>query len=399
MNMKRFGPGMLVAAAFIGPGTVTTASIAGANFGFVLIWALLLSCIITFVLQEMSSRLGIVSGLGLSESLNQSIQNSTTKLCLMGLVVAAIGAGNAAFEVGNITGAAIGLNQIIGLSVPECSVFIGIIAFILLGTNAFKLIEPLLTVLVILMSLLFLVTMMIIDIDLQEFMNGLMNPKISSESLIMIMALIGTTVVPYNLFLHAHFSKQKWKELEPSKALKYSRVDTAVAISLGGLITLAIMSTSAVAFFGSAVNISANNIGEQLNPILGSYSNYIFSFGLFAAGVTSAVTAPLAASIAVTEALGWENDPSQKKFKVIWISIISVGTLFAFLGTKPLEAILFAQATNALLLPIIAIFLFYIVNKTQVMGSYTNGFWVNFLAVIIIISILSLSGYKVSTLI
>ena len=397
--MKRFGPGMLVAAAFIGPGTVTTASIAGANFGFVLIWALLLSCIITFVLQEMSSRLGIVSGLGLSESLNQSIQNSTTKLCLMGLVVAAIGAGNAAFEVGNITGAAIGLNQITGFSVPECTVFIGIITFILLGTNAFKLIEPLLTVLVILMSLLFLVTMMIIDIDLQEFMNGLMNPKISSESLIMIMALIGTTVVPYNLFLHAHFSKQKWKELEPSKALKYSRVDTAVAISLGGLITLAIMSTSAVAFFGSAVNISANNIGEQLNPILGSYSNYIFSFGLFAAGVTSAVTAPLAASIAVTEALGWENDPSQKKFKVIWISIISVGTLFAFLGTKPLEAILFAQATNALLLPIIAIFLFYIVNKTQVMGSYTNGFWVNFLAVIIIISILSLSGYKVSTLI
>ena len=397
--MKRFGPGMLVAAAFIGPGTVTTASIAGANFGFVLIWALLLSCIITFVLQEMSSRLGIVSGLGLSESLNQSIQNSTTKLCLMGLVVAAIGAGNAAFEVGNITGAAIGLNQITGLSVPECTVFIGMITFILLGTNAFKLIEPLLTVLVILMSLLFLVTMMIIDVDLQEFMNGLMNPKISSESLIMIMALIGTTVVPYNLFLHAHFSKQKWKELEPSKALKYSRVDTAVAISLGGLITLAIMSTSAVAFFGSAVNISANNIGEQLNPILGSYSNYIFSFGLFAAGVTSAVTAPLAASIAVTEALGWENDPSQKKFKLIWISIISVGTLFAFLGTKPLEAILFAQATNALLLPIIAIFLFYIVNKTQVMGSYINGFWINFLAVIIIISILSLSGYKVSTLI
>ena len=397
--MKRFGPGMLVAAAFIGPGTVTTASIAGANFGFVLIWALLLSCIITFVLQEMSSRLGIVSGLGLSESLNQSIKNSTTKLCLMGLVVAAIGAGNAAFEVGNITGAAIGLNQITGLSVPECTVFIGMITFTLLGTNAFKLIEPLLTVLVILMSLLFLVTMMIIDIDLQEFMNGLMNPKISSESLIMIMALIGTTVVPYNLFLHAHFSKQKWKELEPNKALKYSRVDTAVAISLGGLITLAIMSTSAVAFFGSAVNISANNIGEQLNPILGSYSNYVFSFGLFAAGVTSAVTAPLAASIAVTEALGWENDPSQKKFKVIWISIISIGTLFAFLGTKPLEAILFAQATNALLLPIIAIFLFYIVNKTQVMGSYTNGFWVNSLAVIIIISILSLSGYKVSTLI
>ena len=71
--MRRFGPGMLVAAAFIGPGTVTTASIAGANFGFALMWALLLSIIVTFVLQEMSSRLGIVSGLGLSEALRSSI--------------------------------------------------------------------------------------------------------------------------------------------------------------------------------------------------------------------------------------------------------------------------------------------------------------------------------------
>ena len=157
--MRRFGPGMLVAAAFIGPGTVTTASIAGANFGFVLMWALLLSIIVTFVLQEMSSRLGIVSGLGLSEALRSSINNHFLKAFIMILIVSALGIGNAAFEVGNITGAAIGLSQISSLSISSSVLIVGILVLILLGTRIFKVLEQILTVLVVIMSLLFLLTM------------------------------------------------------------------------------------------------------------------------------------------------------------------------------------------------------------------------------------------------
>ena len=397
--MRRFGPGMLVAAAFIGPGTVTTASIAGANFGFVLMWALLLSIIVTFVLQEMSSRLGIVSGLGLSEALRSSINNHFLKVFLMILIVSALGIGNAAFEVGNITGAAIGLSQISNLSISSSVLIVGILVLILLGTRIFKMLEQILTVLVVIMSLLFLLTMITIEIDYSKLLRGLFIPTVTASSLLTIMALIGTTVVPYNLFLHADASKRKWKDQELNQALNNSHVDTAISIGLGGLITLAIMSTSAVAFFGSSMEISSENLARQLEPILGSYSSYIFNFGLFVAGITSAVTAPLAASIAVTEALGWKNDPSSFRFKLVWIIILLIGLLFAYFGTKPLQAILFAQATNALLLPFLALFLFYVVNNSRLMGSHKNTITINMIALIIIMAVVLLSSYKIFLLI
>ena len=397
--MRRFGPGMLVAAAFIGPGTVTTASIAGANFGFVLMWALLLSIIVTFVLQEMSSRLGIVSGLGLSEALRSSINNHFLKAFLMILIVSALGIGNAAFEVGNITGAAIGLSQISNLSISSSVLIVGILVLILLGTRIFKILEQILTVLVVIMSLLFLLTMITIEIDYSKLLRGLFIPTVTASSLLTIMALIGTTVVPYNLFLHADASKRKWKDQEVTQALNNSRADTAISIGLGGLITLAIMSTSAVAFFGSSMEISSENLARQLEPILGSYSSYIFNFGLFVAGITSAVTAPLAASIAVTEALGWKNDPSSFRFKLVWIIILLIGVLFAYFGTKPLQAILFAQATNALLLPFLALFLFYVVNNSRLMGSHKNTITINIIALIIIMAVVLLSSYKIFLLI
>lgn len=397
--MRRFGPGMLVAAAFIGPGTVTTASIAGANFGFVLMWALLLSIIVTFVLQEMSSRLGIVSGLGLSEALRSSINNHFLKAFLMILIVSALGIGNAAFEVGNITGAAIGLSQISNLSISSSVLIVGILVLILLGTRIFKMLEQILTVLVVIMSLLFLLTMITIEIDYSKLLRGLFIPTVTASSLLTIMALIGTTVVPYNLFLHADASKRKWKDQEVTQALNNSRADTAISIGLGGLITLAIMSTSAVAFFGSSMEISSENLARQLEPILGSYSSYIFNFGLFVAGITSAVTAPLAASIAVTEALGWKNDPSSFRFKLVWIIILLIGVLLAYFGTKPLQAILFAQATNALLLPFLALFLFYVVNNSRLMGSHKNTITINMIALIIIMAVVLLSSYKIFLLI
>ena len=397
--MRRFGPGMLVAAAFIGPGTVTTASIAGANFGFVLMWALLLSIIVTFVLQEMSSRLGIVSGLGLSEALRSSINNHFLKAFLMILIVSALGIGNAAFEVGNITGAAIGLSQISSLSISSSVLIVGILVLILLGTRIFKILEQILTVLVVIMSLLFLLTMITIEIDYSKLLRGLLIPNATPSSLLTIMALIGTTVVPYNLFLHADASKRKWEDQEVTQALNNSRADTAISIGLGGLITLAIMSTSAVAFFGSSMEISSENLARQLEPILGSYSSYIFNFGLFVAGITSAVTAPLAASIAVTEALGWKNDPSSFRFKLVWIIILLIGLLFAYFGTKPLQAILFAQATNALLLPFLALFLFYVVNNSRLMGSHKNTITINMIALIIIMAVVLLSSYKIFLLI
>ena len=176
--MPRFGPGILVTAAFIGPGSIATASVAGANFGFVLLWALLFSLVATGILQEMAARLGLASGSGLSEALRSTFTNPIISRGSVFLVVAAIGLGNAAYEAGNISGAALGLQSISGLPISVCAVILGMISAILLGSSGYKVLEPLPVILVLTMSVVFVVTMIIIDVNYHSVFRGLLVPSI-----------------------------------------------------------------------------------------------------------------------------------------------------------------------------------------------------------------------------
>ncbi|MDB3967260.1 Nramp family divalent metal transporter [Porticoccaceae bacterium] len=385
--MKKFGPGLLVTAAFIGPGSIATASAAGANFGSVLLWALLFSLIATVVLQEMAARLGLVTGEGLSQALRTTFNNPALSRAAVLLVVAAIGVGNAAYEAGNISGAALGLQSLLPFSTSVCALLIGGLAALLLAGGGYKLLEPILIVLVLIMSMVFVLTMLMIDLDLGAMMVGLFKPSMPSGSALTVVALIGTTVVPYNLFLHANIVQEKWRGTDTAQAIKESRGDTVISIGLGGLITLAVMSTSAVAFFNTGAQFSAASLATQLEPVLGTAANSFFAFGLMAAGLTSAITAPLAAAYAVTGAMGWPTDFNDWRFKLIWMLVLAVGTLFAALGTKPIAAILFAQAANGILLPVTAIFLIIIMNRVDLLGEYRNRLVTNMLGVTVVVAV------------
>ena len=396
--MRKFGPGLLVTAAFIGPGSVATASAAGANFGFVLLWALLFSVIATIVLQEMASRLGLVSGNGLSQALRTTFNNPLLSRTAVILVVAAIGVGNAAYEAGNISGAALGLNSLTALPQGVSALLIGALSAILLGSGAFRLLEPILVALVLIMSAVFVVTMLGVNIDFGVLLSGLLTPSIPAGSTLTVIALIGTTVVPYNLFLHASLVQKKWRGVDTRQAITESRIDTVISIGLGGLITLAVMSTSAVAFFNSGTAFSAASLATQLEPLLGASANILFACGLLAAGLTSAITAPLAAAYAVTGALGWSTEFTDRRFRAICMSVLLVGTVFAALGSKPIAAILFAQAANGLLLPVIAIFLIIIVNRADLLGEYRNKLASNLLGAVVVITVTGLGLFNIARL-
>ena len=396
--MKGFGPGFLVTAAFIGPGSIATASVAGANFGFVLLWALLFSLIATIVLQEMAARLGLVSGSGLSQALRSTFSNPIISRCAVVLVVSAIGIGNAAYEAGNISGAALGLATIAPLSAAWCALVIGILSALLLGTGGYKLLEPVLIILVLTMSSVFVVTMVLVDVDYGALFRGLVTPQIPEGSARTIIALIGTTVVPYNLFLHANAVQEKWRGVDLETAIGQSRKDTMVSIGLGGLITLAVMSTAAVAFFQTGNPFSAQSLATQLEPVLGSGANYFFALGLVAAGLTSAITAPLAAAYAVSGALGWPSDFADRRFRGIWLTVLTIGTLFAAVGTKPIAAILFAQAANGLLLPIIAVFLLIIMNRGDLLGDHRNKWTANVIGGTVLVTVTALGVFNIAKL-
>ena len=381
----KFGPGALVTAAFIGPGTITTCSLAGSNFGYSLLWGLVFSVIATIVLQEMSARLGIITQQGLGEALRKQFNTPVSKIITAVLVISAITIGNAAFETGNILGASIGLQSLTttyDMPVRFWVAITGIVAFLLLLAGSYKLIERVLIALVIVMSLTFVTTAIIISPNLKEIISGMFVPSVPDGSILALVGLIGTTVVPYNLFLHASAVQERWKN---KSDLPEARRDISVSVILGGLISMSIVVTSAVAFFGSGAALTnASDLGLQLVPLLGSKAKYFIGTGLFAAGISSSITAPLAAAYATNGILGWKMDLNSRRFRMIWMFILLIGVIFSMIGFRPLEAIVFAQAANGILLPVIAVYLLWVMNSTKVMGSNVNTRLSNIAGVLVV---------------
>lgn len=397
----RLGPGLLVTAAFIGPGTITTASIAGANFGFTLIWTLLFSVIATILLQSMAARLGVVTGQDLAQALRTHIQHPLFKPLAAFLVISAIGVGSAAYEAGNLSGATMGLIEIFPqVHAQVWTPLIAIFSALLLYSGKHKVVETALIFLVLLMSLVFISTLVMAAPPMAEVFAGFI-PSIPEGSITTVLALVGTTIVPYNLFLHSGILAAKHdKQIDQRKLIKHTNLDTSISVTLGGVITLAILSTASVAFYGTDVGkVSAANMAMQLEPLLGNAAHYFFAIGLFAAGLTSAITAPLAGAYAVCGMLGWSNDMNNSRFKLVAIVILVFGAAVASLGLDPVAVIIFAQAANGILLPIVTTYLVWLVNQKSVMGNYTNSIIVNLLILPVLLLIFGLSSYKLISLI
>ncbi len=398
--IKNVGPGVLVSAAFIGPGTVTVCTLAGVNFQYALLWALLLSIISCIILQEMAARLGIISQKGLSECIRDEIKNPILRSLSIILIFAAIVIGNAAYEAGNISGAVLGITSIVSPEVVNIgnfslniwSLIIGAFAFGLLSLGNYKILERVFIGLVLIMSISFLVTAILTKPDLSSVLHGLFIPSFGSDKILTVIALVGTTVVPYNLFLHASLVGEKWKHPEQ---LPIARKELIIAITIGGLVSMAIVITSAVPGLNNVT--SAADLAVGLRPLFGDFATWFIGIGLLAAGITSSITAPLAAAYVVKGCLGWKGGLRSFKFKLVWASIIIIGVIFSSLRLNPIEVIRFAQIANGLLLPIIAIFLFWIVNKTSVLGKYKNNLLQNILGILIITIAIFLGAKSIYT--
>jgi len=392
---KNIGPGTLVTAAFIGPGTVTMCTKAGVGFGFDLLWALALSTIACVVLQEMAARLGIITQQGLSEVLRSQIKTPLLRYFMMAMVIAAIFIGNAAYEAGNISGGVLGLSTMIvdptfslgGYSFNYLSILIGAIAFSILILGNFKALERILVTLVIFMSTAFLITAILTRPNILAILAGFI-PNISEEKTWTIIGLIGTTVVPYNLFLHASLVSEKWKSADD---LHLAKRDTQIAIIIGGIISMAIVIAAASVQKQEISN--AADLALSLQPLFGTWAKNILGLGLFAAGITSAITAPLAAAYVVKGCFGWESNLKSIRFRLVWMTVLLVGVVFSSIGCKSIEIITFAQIANGMLLPIVATFLLWAMNQKAVLAKHTNTRNQNLLG-FIIVSIAILLGLK-----
>ncbi len=351
----------ILAAAFIGPGTITTAASAGSRFGLALLWALTFSTVACVVLQEASARLTLASGSDLGQALRRRFAGGWRGAAVLLLVLGAIVVGCAAYQAGNILGGVAGAALAVDLPRPALTLATGLAAGLLLWFNRATTLAHLLGALVAVMGGAFLVTAVALRPDPLALARGALLPALPAGSAVLALGLVGTTVVPYNLFLGSGLAR--------GQGLGEMRFGLAVAVGLGGLISAGVL------VVGTAVEgeFSFPALAAVLAGRLGEWSGLLVAAGLFCAGLSSAVTAPLAAAVTARslfgagEAAEWRE--GSWRYRAVWLSVLGAGLAFGLSGVRPIPAIIIAQALNGALLPLVAVFLLLAVNDPVLMGG------------------------------
>jgi len=357
----------VIAAAFIGPGTVTTAASAGAGHGFRLLWALAFSTVACLVLQEASARLTVVSGRDLGQAIRERFRGGGLGVVVPAAVLGAVVLGCAAYEAGNLLGGVVGAVLATGLPRFWLTLAAAGGAFVLLWLGTTHTVSRILGGVVAFMGVAFLITAVRLFPDPTSLLRGTLIPSLPPGSPLLVMGLIGTTVVPYNLFLGSGIAR--------GQTLGELRFGLGVAVVLGGVISMAVL------VVGTAIGppLAFEDLGRALRARLGGWAESLFAYGLLAAGLSSAITAPLAAAVTASSLLspgGSEGDdgPDPRwreaswRFRGVWLLVLLTGMGFSLADVRPIPAIILAQALNGVLLPFVAVFLLLVVNDARLMG-------------------------------
>jgi manganese transport protein len=366
----------VISAAFIGPGTVTTAVAAGSHFGLDLLWAITFATIGCIVLQEVSARITIASGKTLGQALLLTYGNRRGVAAQWILGISVI-LGCAAYEAGNILGAVSGLNLITGWSSSILTVIVTLAAAAVLWTRGKSWISNLMTFLVAVMGVAFAALALSSTYDTPALLSSAVIPSIPMGSELLVLGLVGTTIVPYNIFIGAGISK--------GQTIPLMRIGLTISVVVGGLITAAILlAGNSIESFNSFPELA-----RAMSEKVGSWGSFALAMGLFAAGFSSAITSPFAASIISTTVLG-ATKTSQERW--VWGAVLLTGFAFGVSGVRPIPVILAVQAINGLILPLLSVYLIFVVNDERIVPrQHAPGALYNLLLLLILFIVVLIS--------
>jgi NRAMP (natural resistance-associated macrophage protein)-like metal ion transporter len=360
----------VISAAFIGPGTVTTAAAAGSGYGLDLLWSLVYATFACILLQEAAARITIASGYSLGEAIARQYAGSRSAGMIRTGLAGAVVFGCAAYQAGNILGAVTGLRMLLPVSPAAATVGIAAVCAVLLWLGNFRTLANFLGLVVGLMGVAFMGLAAQLPLSAGEVLAASVIPRFPEGSLLLVIGLIGTTIVPYNLFLASGIGQEQ--------RLAEMRTGIGVAVAIGGLISVAIL------LVGTAVRgtFTYEALVAAITGIGGGWLVYLFGTGLFAAGFTSAITAPLAAAVTVQSLRRTaRRDDARRddahrdwRYRLVWLGVLGVGFGFGIADVKPIPVIILAQGINGVLLPLVTVFLLLAVNDPGIVpAGYRNG--------------------------
>lgn len=359
-KLKSMGPAAIVTSAFVGPGTITTTTLAGVNFKYALLWAVLFSGLSLIILMEMAGRIGIISNHDIAEAATASFSNKkVAAIVIKSIIVLTLFVTAFGLEAGNLIGGSLGLADAVNLPQWLSAIILGVAAFYAVAVGTAKTLEKLMTFFVSLMGLIFVLTMILVGPNYMEVLNGFIPTNIPEGSGVNIIALIGTTLIGINILMHATTTAQKW---QGSTHLEDANFDIYFNVGIGTIITFAIIITSGTVLYGSGTSVDTPIVFSQmLEPTLGNYARIIGNIGIAAAGLSSAIATPLILKTVLARLFRWEANGT--KARVTGGLAVIFGSIFAAFGTSPTQIIVFASALSGLFLPIVAILIMIAANN------------------------------------
>ncbi|KPL12491.1 MAG: hypothetical protein AMS26_17480 [Bacteroides sp. SM23_62] len=375
--LKSVGPGFIIASVVLGPGSITVASRIGSEYGYAFLWVIVLATIFMITYTSMAARFGVLN----SKSMLQSMAAHYGRWFALLIGISAF-LSTSSFQFGNNLGIGIGMEGITGINErvwPLIFTPLGII-LIFWAKNLYRVLEKLMMFMVMIMIIAFFINLILTKPEITPLAKGFIPSKLSADSLHVVSALMATSFALAAALYQSYLAQDKgWKKENLKRSLK----DTYLGILFLALISATILITSAAALHprGILVN-SAADMAMQMEALFGVYAKIIFSVGLCAAAFSSMMVNSVIGGGLLADGLGTGRSMNDPRTKLFIIAILLIGMLVAvFFRGNVIYALIMAQASSMLAVPLIAVGLFLMLNNKKVMGEYTNNFLQNIIAV------------------
>ncbi|MCJ7448403.1 MAG: divalent metal cation transporter [Bacteroidales bacterium] len=365
------GPGIITGSVDNDAGGITTYSVAGALYGYGLIWTLIPSFIVLVVIQEMNARMGIVTGKGLADLIRENAGIKITFFIFIGLLLSGI--GNTTTEFAGVAGSM----EVFGVSKYISVPVVAVLVWMLVVKGTYKIAERIFLIFSI--SLLtYVVSAIMGKPQWSEIGSSIIHPhmEMNSKSMAMVIALVGTTIAPWMQFYMQSSVIEKGLKM---RHYKYTLADIIVGCVITVVVAFFIMVACASTLHPNGIQINeAKDAALSLRPLAGNLASQVFAFGLFIASIFSATILPLATAFFVCEAFGFEAGIDKKweearEFYILYTGILIISAVIILVPNAPLIPIsLWSQVINGILLPVVLVSMIILVNKKKIMGVYVN---------------------------
>jgi NRAMP (natural resistance-associated macrophage protein)-like metal ion transporter len=384
------GPGIVTSNVDNDAGGITTYSLAGAEFGLNLLWTLVPITLVLILVQEMSARMGAISGKGLAALIRERFGAAVTFYLMIGLVLTNL--GNTISEFAGVAASV----ELFGIerhfSVPAAAFLV----WFLVIKGSYKAVEKVFLV-ACLFYVAYIITGFLVKPDWATVGNAMLRPSLSLSpgAMVMVVGLVGTTIAPWMQFYLQAAVVDKGLTARDYPIVRWDVIAGSVTVSV---VAFFIILVCAATLYKHSIHIeTARDAALALAPLSGRYASELFGFGLLNASLFAASILPLSTAYTVCEAFGWESSVDKKfaeapQFYSLYSLMIALGAGVVMWPNLSLIPIMYlSQVLNGMVLPVILFFMLWLINDREVMGGYTNGRLANFTTwfVVILLSFLS----------